>query len=450
MSEKIPFLNMFAAFHPDAALRSELEGVLVSSAAIDAKARTLTAELECPRELGALLPRLERELAAAYRLSSARLTVQTPAESARDLPVWEDAPPPPPVEDVPPPWEQEPPPVKEEAAPPARSPEFVPEPPAAPSQDDVFARTEAMRRSALEEALKARGAATGPKNKTIYGKISKKKLVPLSEIELDMGAIVVEGQVTAVNHREMKKRGAWVISFDITDFQSSIRVSRFMAGDTGKPIVDKVKPGMRLQVQGTPSFNQFEGEIVLEPAGVVELPPLPPRMDNAPEKRVELHLHTRMSAMDALTDAKAVVKRAESWGHPAIAITDHGVLQSFPDAWHAAKDIKILYGVEAYFQNDVDEKVAVHRCPTPYPLDGEFVAFDLETTGFDREGDAIIEIGAAILRNGQLTDERFQTFVDPGRPIPPEITSLTSITDDMVRGAPTPNQAVANTKISSP
>ena len=425
MAEKLPFLNMFTALRPDAALASALSEVLVLSAEIDAKARTLDAELEGPQALGALLPRLEAELAAAYQLSGAKLRLQAAAQNAP--PVWEDAPPPPP-EEAPPVWGEVPPP---------------------PEEDDVFARTEAMREEALKAAMAARGGGNAPQNKTIYGKITKKKVTPISDIELDMGAILVEGQVTAVNHREMKKRQAWVISFDITDFKNSVRISRFMAGDTGLPIVDKVKPGMRVQVQGTPSFNQFEGEIVLEPAGVVELPPLPKKKDKAPEKRVELHLHTCMSNMDALTSVspkaksdRNVVKRAEEWGHRAIAITDHGVLQSFPDAWHSAKDIKILYGVEAYFQNDVDEKVAVHRCKEAYPLDGEFVAFDLETTGFDREGDIIIEIGAAVLRNGQLTDERFQTFVDPGRLIPPKITTLTSITDDMVRGAPTPTEAV--------
>ncbi len=296
MPEKLTFLNMFSAFHPDAALESELADVLVNSASIHARERTLEAVLECPRPLEALLPRLERELAAAYRLNSARLTVQAVPESA--LPVWEDAPPPPPQE-ASPVWEEAPPPVWEQDAPPA--PECL------PPEDDVFARTEAMREEALKAAIKARGNGPGPQNKTIYGKISKKKITAISEIELDMGAIVIEGQVTAVNHREMKKRQAWVISFDVTDFQNSVRISRFMAGDTGQPIVDKVKPGMRVRVQGTPSFNQFEGEIVLEPAGVVELPPLPPRPDTAPEKRVELHLHTRFSAMDALPDNTAAV-----------------------------------------------------------------------------------------------------------------------------------------------
>ncbi|MGN0968840.1 MAG: hypothetical protein ACI4O3_06165, partial [Oscillospiraceae bacterium] len=201
MSEKLSFLKMFTAYRPDAALAAELADVLVVSAAIDAKARTLEAVLECPRPLGALLPRLEAELAAAYRLSSAKLTVQAAPESVP--PVWEDAPPPPPEEDVPPVWEETPPPVWEQEAPPA--PECV------PPEDDVFARTEAMREEALQAALAARGGASGPKNKTIYGKISKKKITAISDIELDMGAIVIEGQVTAVNHREMKKRQAWVI-----------------------------------------------------------------------------------------------------------------------------------------------------------------------------------------------------------------------------------------------
>ncbi len=427
MAEKIPFLNMFAALRPGAALAAQLGDVLVVTAGIDGKQRTLDAVLEGPQFLGARLPRLETELAAAYRLTAASLRVQ--ATTQDDLPVWEDAPAPPPEQPSAPMWEQL---------------------PDEPGQEDVFARTEAMREQALKEAMQARGGSKSEsKSKTIYGKISKKKITPISEIELDMGSILVEGQVTAVDHREMKKRQAWIVCFDVTDLKSSVRVSRFMAGDTGKPIVDKVKPGMRVQVQGTPNLNRFDGELVLEPAGVVELPPLPPKMDTAPQKRVELHLHTCMSNMDALTSvspkAKAdrnAVKRAEEWGHKAIAITDHGVLQSFPDAWHSAKDIKVLYGVEAYFQNDVDEKVAVRRCHAPYPLDGEFVAFDLETTGFDREGDVIIEIGAAVLRNGQLTEERFQTFVNPGRMIPPKITTLTSITDDMVRGAPTPTEAV--------
>ena len=170
-------------------------------------------------------------------------------------------------------------------------------------------------------------------------------------------------------------------------------------------------------------------------------------MDDAPEKRVELHLHTTMSNMDALTSVKPklgpkenVVKRAESWGHRAIAITDHGVAQSFPDAWHSAKKIKILYGVEAYFVNDVDDRVVVHGTPDG-DLDSEIVCFDLETTGLDKRREVIIEIGAVLLKNGEVTD-RFNTFVSPGRILDPQIIRLTGITDEMLEGAPSQKEAL--------
>ena len=166
------------------------------------------------------------------------------------------------------------------------------------------------------------------------------------------------------------------------------------------------------------------------------------RQDTAPEKRVELHLHTKMSNMDALTDTKEVVQQAIRWGHPAIAITDHGVAQSFPDAWHAAGDkIKILYGVEGYFVNNIDDRVVVHG-PQDCSLDGEFVCFDIETTGLKVDREAITEIGAVVLKNGEITD-RFQTFVNPNRRLTPEIIGLTGITDDMLKDAPQLKEALA-------
>ena len=162
---------------------------------------------------------------------------------------------------------------------------------------------------------------------------------------------------------------------------------------------------------------------------------------------MELHLHTTMSAMDALTSVgpklgpdKNVVKRAEAWGHRAIAITDHGVAQSFPDAWHSAKNIKILYGVEAYYINDVDDRVVVHG-ETEQPFDQEIVCFDIETTGLNRKYEVIIEIGAVVLKNGEITD-RFNTFVSPGRILSPEIIRLTGITDEMLVGAPSQEEAL--------
>ena len=160
-----------------------------------------------------------------------------------------------------------------------------------------------------------------------------------------------------------------------------------------------------------------------------------PRMDTAEVKRVELHLHTRMSNMDALTDTGSVVKLAAKWGMPAIAITDHGVAQSFPDAWHAGEGkIKILYGCEGYFVNNIDDRIAIHG-HQDIGFSDEIVCFDIETTGLKVTQEAITEIGAVRLRNGEIV-ETFQTFVDPERRLTPEIIGLTGITDEMLRGAP--------------
>jgi len=317
-------------------------------------------------------------------------------------------------------------------------------------QDDPFRRTEAIREAALKQAS-VRPAGVWPekktKEKTIYGKITRKNTTPIGELSLDMGTVVIEGDVFNVEHKELPKRKAWVVSFDVTDYTGSIRVNRFMEQSEAKPIVDGVKMGKgggpRLRIQGTLAMSRYEGEMVLEPVGIVE-GKKELRKDEAPEgeKRVELHLHTRMSAMDATTDAAAAVKRAISWGHSAIAITDHGVLSAFPDAWHAGDGkIKIIYGVEAYFQNDVDERVAVHGPCGTWRLDGEFIAFDLETTGLNKKQDRIIEIGAVRVRNGQVVD-KFSSFADPGHRLSGITVNLTGITDEMVHGAPAPHEAV--------
>lgn len=309
---------------------------------------------------------------------------------------------------------------------------------------DLEAQMKAMRHKLLRSDVPASGH--GKKRvKQIYGKISgKKRPVPMRELVLDMGSVLVEGEVFNTEHRELPRRKAWVVCFDITDLTSSIRVTKFMEGDEARPIIDQVKKGQRLQVQGRLTLGRFDNnDLVLEPFGINEVPRPEGRKDSAPEKRVELHLHTKMSTMDALCDTKTVVKRAIEWGHPAIAITDHGVVQSFPDAYSASgrgKKIKILYGVEAYYQNDVNEHVPVHG-PGDMPLDGEFVAFDLETTGLDSRTDAIIEIGAVRIQGGEVVD-KFATFAQPGCPLSAKTVSLTGITDELLVGAPTPEQAV--------
>ncbi len=293
------------------------------------------------------------------------------------------------------------------------------------------------------EKKTAPATSAGGSADTIYGKPFRATPVPMKDIKLDMGIVTVEGKVFSVEHRELKKRNAWVVNFDMTDDTNSIRINRFMEANEAKPILEQVSVGTVLKVQGKLVINQFDNEMVLKPYAIMA-GHMEKRRDTAEGmKRVELHLHTTMSNMDALTPTAAAVKQAAAWGHRAIAITDHGVVQSFPDAMKAAskakvagtdQNIKILYGVEGYFVNDVDDRIVVHG-QQDHPLDGEFVAFDLETTGLSPREDTIIEIGAVRMKGGQEL-ARFQTFVDPGRSLERKIVDLTGITDDMLVGAP--------------
>ena len=281
-----------------------------------------------------------------------------------------------------------------------------------------------------------------PSGDLIFGKPFSGEATPMSELTLDMFKVIVEGEVFAVDHKELKKRNAWVISFDLTDCTNSVRVNQFMEADKAAPILERItKPGAWLRVQGKMTVNRFDNEMVMQPISIM-VGKKTSRKDNAPEKRVELHLHTTMSSMDALTVTGKVVAQAAAWGHRAIAITDHGIVQSYPDALKASKNkvagtdepIKILYGCEAYYVNDVDDRIVVHGS-TDQLLTDEFVAFDLETTGLSSREDAITEIGAVIYKNGEILD-RFQSFVNPHRPLTQKVIDLTGITDDMLKDAP--------------
>ena len=268
----------------------------------------------------------------------------------------------------------------------------------------------------------------------LLGKEIKGKPVSMTELNVKMGTAIVEGKVFAAECRETKRPGMWMLSFDMTDYQSSVTVRKYTEGQEALALQNAIAPGMWLRVQGQPELTRDGKDIQLKPYHIMKVPH-EGRKDTAPEKRVELHLHTKMSNMDALTDTAAVIKQAISWGHPAIAITDHGVAQSFPDAWHTAKGkIKILYGVEGYYVNNLDDRIAVHG-PQDQNFADEIVCFDIETTGLKVEREAITEIGAVRLRNGEIV-ETFQTFVDPERRLTPEIIGLTGITDEMLRGAP--------------
>ena len=312
----------------------------------------------------------------------------------------------------------------------------------------------AVMRSQMMEKLPTTSRPSRPEepakaaqnSETFYGKPFRGNAVPMKELSLDMGTVIVEGRVFNIDHKELKKRNAWVVKFDITDNTNSVRISRFLEAGEAKPILENVKPGAVLRIQGKPIEDRFENEMVLKPYAMMP-GSMPKRQDTAPGmKRVELHLHTTMSNMDALTVTADAVKQAAAWGHRAIAITDHGCCQSFTDALHTVEGrnppkvagtdevIKILFGCEGYYVNDVDDRIVVHGSQD-MTFDQEFVAFDLETTGLSSRSDRIIEIGAVILKNGEEVD-RFQTFVDPQRPLERKIVELTGITDEMLEGAP--------------
>ena len=305
-------------------------------------------------------------------------------------------------------------------------------------------REEALSAAPTASAKQAQKEERKPQDSdTFYGKPFRGTAVPMKDLNLDMGTIIVEGKVFAIEHKELTKRNAWVVKFDMTDNTNSIRVTRFLEAKEAKPILDNVQLGSVLRVQGKLIEDRFENDMVLKPYAMMP-GVLPKRKDTSPNgKRVELHLHTTMSNMDALTDTAAAVKQAAAWGHKAIAITDHGVVQSFPDAMKAAakakvagtdENIKILYGVEGYYVNDVDDRIVVHG-EQDIGFGDEYVAFDLETTGLSSANDRIIEIGAVVMKNGEELD-RFQTFVDPQRPLEKKIVELTGITDEMLKGAP--------------
>ncbi len=323
----------------------------------------------------------------------------------------------------------------------------------------LFDAMEKMRQNMIQDLPKVTIAekknAEQKDEGVIFGRKFKGNPIPMRDVNLDMGNVIVEGRVFSVEHKELKKRNAWVVNFCMTDHTGSICVNRFMENNEAKPLLDGIKVGSVIRVQGMLMINKFDNEMILRPNAVMT-GKLPKRLDTAEGmKRVELHLHTAMSNMDALTNTAAAIKQAAAWGHRAIAITDHGCVQSFTDALHTIEgkggapkvagtdeDIKVLYGCEGYYVNDMDDMVAVvgNRNMT---FDQEFVAFDLETTGLSMRQDSIIEIGAVIMKNGVELD-RFQTFVDPECKLSNEIASLTGITEDMLQGAPKIEQALAD------
>ncbi len=288
---------------------------------------------------------------------------------------------------------------------------------------------------------------------TIRGKKIVEKPTPIAKINGSMNAVTIQGDVLGIETRELKS-GRVLISFSVTDYTSSIKIKLFegakeedddakkeRAKEKLSKILGGVKKGVRLLVTGRVQFDDFDKELVIMGKDINQIEK-EERMDNAPVKRVELHMHTNMSSMDGMTSVKDLISRAVKWGHKAIAVTDHGVAQAFPDAFSVARKngIKVLYGIEGYLRK---ESINIaYNVNDNYTIDSPFVVFDIETTGFSPVNDSIIEVGAVKIVNGEIT-ERYSSFVNPHRSIPENITELTSITNEMVANAPDIKQVMS-------
>ena len=431
----IALLKMFPRVQLYGGVLSAAQGCRVQRAVIHPTRRSIELEVLFDQPQKQIVrSALERAICADYNLSE---LVIHPAELS-EFPLPEEVPP---AEEVP---------LPEEAPPEA---EPIPAPveewngPMELTEEALFSQTEALRAERMKQVLSVR-PQTAPKKKRpeakgdlILGKSIRGHVIPMKDLSLDLGTVCVTGRIFADNSRALKKRNAWVVSFDITDNTNSITVSKFLENKQAEPLMAELKKGAYVTVEGKVNLSRFSGELELSPYAIAKAAPPPPRMDGSPEKRVELHLHTRFSTMDGLVEVKDAVKRAISWGHKAIAVTDHGVAQAFPDAANAAGDkIKVIYGVEAYCVNDVDEQVAVHG-ETEATFADEIVCFDIETTGLNHRTELITEIGAVLLRDNEIV-ETFNTFANPGKPIPRNIVKLTGITDEMVADAPSQKEAL--------
>lgn len=282
----------------------------------------------------------------------------------------------------------------------------------------------------------------------IYGRNFEGSPILISDIIGEIGEVVIRGKLINPDTRTIGNEKS-IITFVLTDFTDSIKIKLYAKTIEVDEIMTALKPGGFYLLKGIAQNDTYEHDITI--CSVVGIKTISDftstRSDHATKKRVELHAHTQMSDMDAVVDVKQLVKRAFQWGHTAVAVTDHGVVQSFPDANHAinpkdyteeaeqkrAKEFKVIYGMEAYLVDDLKEVVTNSKGQN---LTDTFVVFDIETTGFSQTNDRIIEIGAVKVKDGEILD-KYSTFVNPEIPIPFEIEELTSIRDDMVIGSPT-------------
>ena len=289
----------------------------------------------------------------------------------------------------------------------------------------------------------------------LYGRDFDEATMNIEDIIGEMGQVVIRGKIIRMDKREIKNEKT-ILLYDITDFTDTLTFKIFVNNDQVGEISKDVCQGAFVKIKGMAVIDKFDNELTIGSiSGIKKIPDFTvSRSDHSARKRVELHCHTKMSDMDGVSEVKDIVKRAYQWGHPAIAITDHGVVQAFPDANHVWEDLwkaerakrkeagdgnpdkqdffKVIYGMEAYLVDDLKEIVTGDK---GQDLDSVFVVFDIETTGFSPIHNRIIEIGAVKIENGEMTG-KFSTFVNPDVPIPFEIEKLTGINDEMVIGAP--------------
>lgn len=269
---------------------------------------------------------------------------------------------------------------------------------------------------------------------TIKGKpIKKDNYEKIVNIDQYSGPCLVKGRVIAVGEPRVTKTGKTIFKFDLTDKSSSITCKCFLEENEADRVMGAVKGGMYVAVEGRATYDTFDNEVVIMINNIAKSE-APKYSDPYPDKRVELHLHTKMSMMDSVLEIDKAVERAAQWGQKAIAVTDHGVVQSYPDALDAGKKygVKIIYGVECYLIDDSSKCVLGS---SDMPFEGSFVAFDIETTGLSPLTSSIIEIGAVKIVDGQITDS-FNELIDPGFSLGMQTTELTGITTDMVKGKP--------------
>lgn len=272
----------------------------------------------------------------------------------------------------------------------------------------------------------------------VYRKTIKGEVIPIKDANEEESLVILAGEVFMIEDRILRG-GKILLTFAISDGKDSMGVKMFLKPKDADAVKEKLSNNKRYMVEGIVKNDTFEKELVIFANAINKLPDIPKRMDNAEEKRIELHCHTSMSDMDGITNVKALVKRAIEWGHPAIAVTDHGVVQAFPDAMHAAGDkIKVLYGVEGYLIDDMKPLIVKTN---ELNWDQEFVVFDLETTGFSSKHDMITEIGAAKIREGRVVDS-FSSLVNPEKKIPYEVVEITGITNEMVENERTIDQVL--------